>query len=260
MADDKCRLARLFGDGDEKTLLFLEQWQPSDRADWLVAGPAVKHLRSTPIRYAFDPNGDSGEVASPNVRIATFGTGLGGKSTIVAVQNSKSEISDLKDPQLPGASIDSAAATTISEFSISERSGDTAIFEIGSLEKPLEAFNHCMTNLVGSWGVDPEAQRAIVQEVRFLNSAEVTRSVFSITPKEVIRNGNSSAFLIRAIVGKDGQTEACKVIVQSGVEAPKYMADVCETFQKKARFEAARDAEGVAIRSFYTSPLTITAR
>ncbi len=45
-ASDKCRLARTFGEGEQRVVLLLDQHEPSASFAWTVAGPPVDRIRS----------------------------------------------------------------------------------------------------------------------------------------------------------------------------------------------------------------------
>ena len=54
-ADDSCRLARLFGEGENKTLLVLERYEPGDEFMLVVAGASLGKSKSEKVRYRFGP-------------------------------------------------------------------------------------------------------------------------------------------------------------------------------------------------------------
>lgn len=56
----RCRAARVFGEDEEQTILFLEQYSPRDQPRWIVAGEAIKDLgRSHRLDIEFGPGNAS---------------------------------------------------------------------------------------------------------------------------------------------------------------------------------------------------------
>ncbi len=61
-ADDSCRLARFFGDGDQKTLFYIERYEPGDRFSMVAAGePFKRWTRRSEVMVRFGPTFEENE-------------------------------------------------------------------------------------------------------------------------------------------------------------------------------------------------------
>lgn len=256
MADNKCRIARLFGEGEQKTIFYLEQWDPSRAAAWSVAGPSVKKFRPRrDTRFEFGPGGDEREFEFIDANLGDYGNSITYTSTIVADPNQAAEDYEQDytvDPRGVPA-LDSEGASSITGLTLSQKGRDDLFFELGSMKAPLKAMNFCMEDLMQHWGFDVEQQKSVQYPPDFKNQERVAERVMRHYPNDALRNGGQADFHLRLTIDAEGSVESCVLINQTLAEDFDMRRHPCTAFEEFAEFEPARTAAGDQVSSFYVS-------
>lgn len=260
---DKCRLARTFGEGDAKTILFLEQLTPGDTFSWLVSGPALKTLRpQRDVTVKFGPGFEAFEVRhGVPMTMETYGNVLEGngyqaeKGPIILTRVERRESGNVGAlPTLPlsqtralqpqdGAQIDHLQLRQPGRFSLR--------LNTGRLDKAFDAMNACMDNLVTTWGIDPATLRQQMTQPRWLNQAALARRIMLAYPRKALKAGEQANFQMRVIVNPDGSVANCTLI--NLTLADSFDDRVCPIVRESGQFEAAKDASGAPLTSFVVS-------
>lgn len=261
MAEDKCRLARMFGPEGERTAFYLEQWNPSDRIDFGIAGPAVKRFRAErDTSFAFTPGGNAAEFQFDGASLADYGTLITGWTTVVHDDSPDAADADQTEPDivdytadpygLPALKVDGAGAIT--RFELKQRGRRDVVLELGPMENAVLALNMCMANLVEHWGFDLDQQKAIVSPPQIANLEAVVKRIVSSYPSEAERIGAQADFHLRLTVDAGGEVAACKLVNQTLADDFDMRRHPCVAFEELAIFEPARLADGTAAPSYVT--------
>lgn len=256
MAENKCRVARLFGEGEEKTVFYLEQWDPSRAAAWSVAGPSVEKFRAErDTSFAFGPGGDEAEFKFMDSNLGDYGNAVTHTTTIVANENPEEEEEGyerdyMADPRGVPA-LDGEGAALITTLTLSQKGRDDVVLELGSMKAPLNAMNVCMADLVQHWGFDVEQQKTVQSPPVVKNLERVARRIMQDYPSEALRRGGQADFHMRLTVDAAGSVEHCVLINQTLAEGFDMRRHPCTAFEKLAEFEPARTAAGDPVSSFY---------
>ena len=255
MADNKCRMARAFGSDERRTILLLEQWDPSESITWMVAGDATKTYRNRrKAHFAFGSEGDSGEMDLVGMTFGEHGPAIGTSSTIVVEQTRpEGEARDYAIEPRGLPALDSEAAEGITHLDIGTRAPDDFRLNLGSMKAPMEAMNMCMANLVEHWGFDVEEQRRVVQPPMAKNMLAVATAIQKAYPMKALGRGAQADFHVRLSVGADGQVEDCVILSQTVAEDFDQARGPCSVFSQKARFEPAMDTSGKPVPSYYAT-------
>lgn len=255
MAENKCRIARLFGEGESETVFFIEQWDPSRSAYWNVAGPPLEDYREwRDTNYAFGPGGDEGEFRFVPSTLGDYGTAIGRSSTFA--QNEESDIDEedrdyAKDPR--GLQVlDSEGAQGIHLLTLSQKNQADVVLDLGDMEAPLAAMNSCMRNLVEHWGFDLVQQESVQSPAKVTNIESVARIIQKEYPRDALRRGGQADFHYRLTVGEDGKVEDCLLLNQTLAEDFDMRRHPCTAFKDHAEIEPARGVSGEAVRTYYT--------
>ena len=261
MGENRCRIARLFGEGDKKTLFYLEQWDPSREALWSVAGPPVERYRpARNVRFQFGPEGDSGEFELRDIGLGDYGRAVSDTSSVAVPTwpNFKfGERNYALDPRGMPA-LNAAGAETIATLTLSQHFRPTIVLDLGSLGAPLKAMNVCMADLVSSWGFDVEAQKAVQSPPVVTNFLEVAKKIWKYYPEPAERKGAQADFHLRMTVGADGAAKACVLLNQTLAPDFDMRRHPCTFFTKFGKFEPARTASGAPIETFYVTRIWYT--
>ena len=273
MADNKCRIARLFGSADNPDLFLLEQWAPSSLADWRAAGPSLAEF-SLPggISYSFGAAGDKGQFDAADASLGEYGKVVGGKSPLIPseepifnvelgrpseeARDAREADSAREERTVPGSlGLDSDAAASVTSLELSQDDLAPVVFELGSMKAPMAAMNTCMDDLVRHWGLDVAEQKSVAVPAKLSNIAAIARQVQRIYPRKALVKGSQANFVIRTIISASGEIEECTLLnttVADGFDAKK---NACTVIQSMGKAEPAKTAEDKPIKSYIVTGL-----
>lgn len=260
MGQNKCRIARVFGNGEARTAFYLEQWDPSSTVYWAAAGPDfAKFSDERDTTFSFGPSGDSQKFKFTGVTFGEFGSLIGAASSVAPgspdAANGDAPASQrdwiAKPYGLP--QLDASGARGINSLTISQAGRKAVVLELGDLKAPLSAMNVCMEDLVRYWGFDLDEQRTIVSPPLFSNMDEIVRLVGKTYPETALKAGAQAFFHIRLIVAADGSVEDCVLVNQTLADDFDMTRHPCAIFKRYAKIEPARDAKGASVRSYYAN-------
>lgn len=250
-AEKKCRLARVFGEGDEQHVLFFEQGGPDNRFGFSVAGPELKRFnRPSKITIEFGSLGPSQDVRPMVGDLETVGhaliyPGLG------LTNEPRSDNEESETRILSSVLIDTDLAGEAESVTI--RQGKRSIvFETGNLAAPMKVLNHCSVDLVRAWGLDPEKHRDMLRMPIWQNQEAVTKRIVDRYPSRALRRGEQGVIRMRAIVDAGGNVTSCEMVEATRTSALESPA--CREM-RGARFDPALDAQGNPMPSYHLATI-----
>ncbi len=245
-AENKCRLARILGEGDDKHVIFFEQTMPSGGFSMTVAGPHFKRFRSdgTTVQYgenqpAQDDSPMLGEMGAYGTAIIYAATRMKSAGEVDASDVDPAEPAAIKD--LPAIDVERAGLADRITFDRKQRTSVTMM--LGNLAAPMEALNGCTQDLVKSWGVDIERHRKVRSFATWTNRADVGRRIAAVYPSRALRNGEQGYIRMRVLLDETGQATDCHIenlTLNESLDSP-----ACDML-KHAEFTPAIDASGSA--------------
>lgn len=247
-ADNKCRLARLFGEGKDQHMLSLEQYWPSVQAGLTVAGPALKRFRSLDdVKIAFF------EGQPPQSRVPLMGSidGIGSALVISSIRlDGEAEENDYPiGPVGPDAMM--AMGSKANTLVIRQRAR-VVTFETGPLGEAFKVMNRCTLDLLRTWGLDTERYITAKSGPVWSNQEAIARRIAAIYPSSAAASGEQAILRMRVIVSDEGAVESCEIIEATNTK--RLNSPACDMMDK-ARFEPARDASGQPFRSFFATSI-----
>lgn len=253
---ETCRLGRSFGEGDSKVILILSKYSPGIGMEMMATGKLLKANSSRKFTYSFH-EGDEIDVERP-----LFGE-LEGDETIWQFSGElipSDVLEDLSDADAGPQEYKEAEAKAAAEakrLTLNIGRSTSVALNTGKLSAAIEAMDACTHELVRSWGYDPEALAKIAtgpepvgRITSWFNASDY--------PAEALRKNLSGAVRFRLGVDDDGQIENCTI--QSSYSDPSFPEKVCSEFQRKGKFEPARDAEGNPVASYWASTVVFVTR
>ena len=261
MGENKCRIARLFGDPEAPTVFYLEQWEPSDHAIWAVASPGLETFKDgRDARFAFGPGGDTRQFkffAGEYGDIGKLASGMTALAGPAAMSANTKQIDAVvvpdwqKNPRgLPH--MDDTAAEGVDRLEISQGDSEAVVLRLGDMGPVVKALNACTANLVEYWGFDVEQQRTVASPPEITNMNRVVRSVVSRYPDKAERAGEEADFHLRINVDETGAVSECKLVNQTLAEGFDMSRHPCTSFTHVARIKPALTVSGQPVRSYYT--------
>ena len=254
----KCRLARIFGEGENRHILFFEQYWPGRYAGMTVAGPSYSRF-STRVRIdlAFAAGREPVESKPFTGTVGEFGDGLiysqinVGASFRDDVEAPADAPKDLSLPEL-----DKDGARQIEFVGVNQRGEDVRLMT-GPLHEAFAALDACALDLVSTWGLDAEQQRTATRMPQWTNRDGIRRRIVADYPREALVKGEQSIMRMRVIVSPEGTVEDCAIIKATGTD--RLDSPACRAMLN-ARFEPALDAAGQPMRSFHAESIVYDLR
>lgn len=254
-ADDSCRMARSFGEGDQKVVLMADRYEPGDSLRLIFVGkPAFTSLNEGTVRLRFGPVQAEQEVAfypgrlddktaslivRGDVRIAPYAPEV----TAAYEATLKAKRYDFSWPHITAAQEE---AVTFIEVTRSVR--HPFVLETGSLGAPLAALRKCTDELLGHWGIDVAKHAALSRPVK--PKSDPGNWVKSRDyPAEMLMMGKRAIVHFRLNVDAAGKPVACHI--QQSTRPKAFDDAVCKAIMRNAEFEPALDADGSPIASYW---------
>ncbi len=254
-ADDSCRLARRFGEGEAESLLIFDRFEPGEGFKLIATGMPFEKIRDhadATIRFGSnEAEQDAGYFAGE----------LNGKPAMIFAHTtylglpSESERAAAKQfaKDHPGADFEYAPVGPEREAAVGYLSIDAPgikeiVLETGSMKAPMDALRRCTDELLEHWGIDVAAHHSLTRKAMptkspadWLTSADY--------PSKMLRQGAQSIIQFRIDVDSAGKPSGCHIQTQTN---PAGFNDVvCAGLMKRARFRPALDAVGNPVASYY---------
>ena len=250
-AEDKCRLNRLFGEGEDQHFLSFQQYWPAREAGMTVAGPAFRKFRSlerTEVRFF--------EGQEPLERTPFTGTveGFGTGVIFPTIQPGEKVAKEEDESQAPSGmpQMDPAFGQKVRFLELKQ--GNRVVrLETGGLKDAFTVLNQCSLDLLREWGLDPERHVTAISRPRWTNQAGLVKRIMENYPRQAWQEGEQGIMRMRVIVSAEGTVESCTML--KATETDLLESPACKVM-KNALFEPARDAAGQPFRSFYATSIT----
>ena len=255
MGENKCRIARVFGEDGQQTLFYLEQWDPSSAAHWLVAGPPLEKYKSwRDTRFHFGPGGAEDEFRFQESTMGEWGNAISHFSGLSSLDTREDDDPDAdyaaKPRGLPG--MNAEAGANINRLTLSQSRRPAVVLELGEMKNVMVAMNDCMANLVEHWGFDVEEQKTVQSPPKVTNLARITKRIVDYYPHDAQRKGAQADFHLRLTVAADGSFKSCTLLNQTLAPDFDMERHPCTAFERIGEFEPALTANGTPVESFYT--------
>ena len=252
--EEKCRLLRTFGTGADQTLLYFEQFAPSDSAAMTVAGPAVRRFSyAGKIGVRFGPrDAEVHDVEVDRGKFGSFGAAL--LVTSLSLDAMPEESADQEAQQ--ESSFETEGLPHIAEsdvagvewLSLSRRNSEV-VLPLPGFKEAMALVNDCTLDLVRHWDLDPEEHKTMTRMAQPVNLREIAERLQRSYSSAAVRAGEQADLSIRIIVNADGSIATCSV---TEATITKYITtSACEEFGSRAMFAPAENADGEPMKSYY---------
>lgn len=249
--DTKCRLARLFGEGEDRHLIFFEQSGPGRDLGLTVAGKQLKRFRSlrrTNVRF-FD-----GQEARNTKPFKGDVEGYGPALIFSSIRVRSGTVNSLKKGSGKGSlpQLNPNIGDEVEFIALQQGSRKVRV-ETGPLGETFKVMNKCTQNMVRNWGLDVDKHLSAKSLPELKNANFVRTRIEARYPRRALNQGEQGIFRMRVIVDETGKVTDCVInnaTIQDALESP-----ACKTMVQ-AEFEPAIDAEGNAFRSYHSTTIT----
>ena len=256
-ADQRCRLMREFGEGDEVHLLMLDQFAPGSQVSVTLAGRRMRQFAGQ-RRVGFMVTPVYGEPVLFDTPHATLGD-LGPALVLPGFALKAPEAGeDGLTRSFGTAGVPQIEAETFSPGStlVVRRGSHSLTLQLSNFAAALRALNQCSLDLIASWGLDPERHSTMRRTAEPINYAEIAEEVARRYPYRARMAGEQAAVEMRIIVNADGTIASCDINDITSTQALRSPA--CDAFEGRAMFVPAQDATGEPIKSYFNATIVYT--
>lgn len=230
-ADEECRLARTFGTGEETLTIQMTRASGVQEFGMVIAGasiPKLPQMTQVTLRLLEQGREEKFNALSAQVpdRSERFVRLYGEGSNIIA---------EFSDNQVVGISLGS-------QYSVS--------IKLPGARQAVAALDSCLADLLKSWGVDVDKIKAAKVPPRPLGNPAYWATTNDY-PVQALRAGKGGNVVFLLDVNSSGRPTRCSIARSSGV--PQLDEMTCQLAIRRARFDAAQNAEGQPIAGFYVS-------
>ena len=230
-ADEECRLARTFGTGQEALSIQMTRASGLREFGMVIAGTSIPKLPAmTQVTLRLLEQGREEKFNALSVQVPDrserFVRLYGEGSNIIA---------DFSDNQAIGFRLGS-------QYSVS--------IKLPGARQAVAALDSCHADLLKSWGLDVDKIKAAKVPPRPLGNPAywATTNDYPVQALRA-RKGGNVVFLLDVDIR--GRPTRCSIARSSGV--PRLDEITCQLMIRRARFDAARNAEGQPIAGYYVS-------
>ncbi len=256
-ADDSCRLARKFGEGEQQVTLFFDQLEPGDEFQVILSGKPLEPGQSnysrmeTSLRFGPSETTSDGEatVGKLNELPALL---VSGEQRLIPLSEAEKEARRVayergfEPAKIPPIEASREKAVTFIE--VSKALKRDLILETGPMDVPMAALRECSWDMIRSWGLDVEQQKSLSREVSRANPRRVWIDG-SDYPTKMLRGGYEGVVNFRLLIDAKGTATSCHI--QTSTRPKEFDDAVCRIVMRRVRFNPALDANGNAVPSYY---------
>jgi TonB family protein len=256
-ADESCRLARKFGEGDQQVTLFIDQLEPGDWFQIVLGGKLVKprigdqsrvdlKLRFGPIEITSNVEANIGTMSDLPALLISGAQRLVPLTEAEKAARQAAYESGVRPQKLPPIEPQQEKAVTFIEVSKGVRSD--VILETGPMDKPMAALRECAWDTIRSWGLDVKQQKTLSREVAptdpkkpWINGRDY--------PTNMLRGGYEGVVNFRLLIDAKGTATSCHI--QTSTRPKEFDDAVCRIVMRRVRFNPALDANRDPVPSYY---------
>jgi hypothetical protein len=251
-ADASCRLIRNFGDAQHPLTLAFERFQPGPDLRLGIAGDMLKLSHSArTLKFQYGPNGPQREGPLLETELADGRTSY--LLQAASLNEVKRRVKDTVSGEIPVkpyvAADELAAAGKVSSLTLVGSFKDKLTVDLGPMEKPLQALQGCVGELMHEWGIEPDRLASASRRATPTRNPQNWMDS-SDYPREMLARRRQGAVGFRLVIGEMGQVERCSVDVD---KPGAFENAVCRAITKRARFKPALDKDGKPMRGLYAN-------
>lgn len=241
--ENACHLIGQFGTEKATVSISLTRYAPSDFFELNLYGERFRSL---------DAQVRGGVSFDPSAKIEKFGLLAGKAGNLPLVIMGKTRLDGWRmSKEGDVAPVITPAMETAVKSMDFEVGGKTRVRLLtGSMGKTMAMMRTCMTELVKSWGFDPQVEASLSRPLQpvgspgsWFNSGDY--------PSDALSQGHNGIVNFRVNVDNTGKVESCHIL--SATKPSDFELATCTGITRRARFTPALDAKGQPVRSFHVN-------
>ncbi len=261
-AEDSCRLARKFGEGDQRVTLFFDQFEPGDWFQVTLGGNVLRPKRTDSNRiglmFRFGPNEAADEIEANSGRMDDQRAliVLGAQRVVPLTEAEQAARKAAFESGLTPATllpVEREREASVDWLELSGGLKNDVVLETGPMDQPLAALRKCSWDTVKMWGLDVAQQKNLTRKPQPKQGSKpwLTGDDY---PRKMAWAGYEGIVNFRLLIDPTGKPISCHI--QTSTRPKQFDEAVCNAIMKRARFDPALDAEGKPVTSFYRQTVT----
>jgi hypothetical protein len=251
-ADERCRLGRRFGEGEQTVLLFMDRFSPSEYFRLTIAGKLINTaVQKGDANIQFGPSEEEQQLAFLNGNLGKEPALVFSSSARIAPP-SAAELLAIKNrgktEWVVIQPISEDRQKAVRHLRVGKPLRKPVMLETGSMRAPLAALDTCIDDLLTSWGVDVERHKKLSRAATPLKAPDkwINSSDY---PEKMLMARQPALVNFRLSIGPDGIPTGCHI--QATTRPKEFDNAVCKSIMRRARFSPALDAQGQPLASYY---------
>jgi len=262
--DDKCRLSRRFGKGDDLSRLWIEKGGIGAAFNLTLIGRPFRHPYGSKVSVQFIPEAEysrayiTAESNQGRPVVSLFGVLLSPQPADMEPQDRDTDSGTAETVRYDEGAYPSAGAIgrtgyderveAINRLRLGGALLDPVTLVTGPLEEPLSSLAECTERLNERITRNTAEAASAVQPVELERWAAILQANY---PRQMLREEEEARIGVRLTIGTDGKPTYCEV---TAVVGPTSFNDtVCLLMLRHATFEPARDENGDPLVSRYST-------
>lgn len=255
-AEDSCRMARNFGEGDQRVMLIADRYEPGEMLQISFYGQPARTRNDSEVELRFGPD----EVSQ---KIGFYPSTLGEKTPGLTLQTSiriapltgeqekaQEQATKTGDFAYTAPDIGPAREAAVHFIEVQRPVRTPFILETGSLGPPLAALRKCTDELLGHWGIDVAKHAGLTRHVTPKKDPSRWMTSYDYPP-DMLAQGARAIVKFRLNIDEQGRPTECHI--QQSTRPQAFDEAVCKAIMRNARFEPALDAAGTPIASYWVN-------
>lgn len=258
--DDKCRISRNFGEGEDAVTLWLDQGSPTPTFNVTLLGRPLRNPYGPNISVRFTPEPEYSrnyiysESSKGRPVVTLFGVLLtpnAAERALLGLPPETQPAASVSAPRSDPGALAAARASGITDIQIGRALARPLQLASGALDAPLAQLQACAERLERQIGVNSALAATPPRPVN--QSAWVSR-VQQGYPLYLAKAGEQAVLDIRLTISTSGKPSFCEVQSVEGLTS--FNDTACLLLLKYATFEPARNAAGEPLVARYRTRMT----
>lgn len=266
--DDKCRVSRTFGEGEDRVTLWLFKGGPSRFINITAIGRPFRNPYGARVTVGFSPREplSRGYISSTSSKgrpvISLFGVSVvsyqsAETADAVSKDAEKEERVDLSSARLgEQATVDEIATryAAIQSLNLSGALVQKVSLKTGPLTDVLSLFAECIEGMPKRRAASSEIGNGKSQSAKTIGEREWAMQISADYPAHLLREMKQGGVGVRVQVSPKGRATFCEVTSHYGPAG--FNDSACLAMMRHSRFEPALDANGEPIWGSYSTRIT----
>jgi Gram-negative bacterial TonB protein C-terminal len=250
-SNNSCKLSRLFGQGENQTLLEVDQFGINDAYRVTFAGNALTRFLDGVVRFQFGPNEAVQRINGYTTQIENDVFAIVSKSGVRV--EPVPENRGWKDDQFPIQFVSAERKAAVTFIRIESGKARPLVLSTGPMDKPFASLQQCADDMVKGWGVDVGTHKSL-KRAAYPKANPGSWVNFGSYPPKLQRKNQSTVVEFRLDVDEAGAAIGCQLLASDNLD--EFGDAVCASLMNRAKFNPAIAEDGQPVRSYWINSVT----